>query len=329
MPNWKKVIVSGSNASLLTVNAVGFTGSLQGTASYAINALSASYVSGVGNSSLSSLTAATTSSIINNGNNIQTWRWDSLSGVALNLYTTSSQASGSAQTLLNLNLSGTNSNPNQITYGIYILNNHTGTNSTNIGLYAAAVGGTNNTAAYFLGDLVTESGNLLSAHSASGFINIGDIGISKMGDVDNYSNNTRIEVDDPNQIITIEANQIKFSLFPNANSLATDSNGYLITGSVSGSGIIRSIHYISSSLSLGSNAYTDYIYIVTGSSSVTLTLPTAINNKNRYTIKKAGTNIVTINTSFSQSIDNGNDALLKKLYETVDIISNNSNWFVI
>ena len=44
MPNWKKVIVSGSDATLSSVIATtGFTGSLQGTASYATQALSASY----------------------------------------------------------------------------------------------------------------------------------------------------------------------------------------------------------------------------------------------------------------------------------------------
>ena len=44
MPNWKKVIISGSNAALTSVIATaGFTGSLQGTASYATQALSASY----------------------------------------------------------------------------------------------------------------------------------------------------------------------------------------------------------------------------------------------------------------------------------------------
>jgi hypothetical protein len=45
MPNWKRVIVSGSSAALTSVTATaGFTGSLLGTASYAIQALSSSYV---------------------------------------------------------------------------------------------------------------------------------------------------------------------------------------------------------------------------------------------------------------------------------------------
>lgn len=44
MPNWKRVIVSGSDATLTSVTATaGFTGSLQGTASFATTALSASY----------------------------------------------------------------------------------------------------------------------------------------------------------------------------------------------------------------------------------------------------------------------------------------------
>ena len=44
MPNWKKVITSGSDATLTSVTATaGFTGSLFGTSSYATNALSASY----------------------------------------------------------------------------------------------------------------------------------------------------------------------------------------------------------------------------------------------------------------------------------------------
>ena len=70
MPNWKKVIVSGSDASLnsLIVNTSvtassfsgNFTGSLQGTSSWAINALTASYFSG---SITSAVTAETASKV--------------------------------------------------------------------------------------------------------------------------------------------------------------------------------------------------------------------------------------------------------------------------
>lgn len=45
MPNWKKVIVSGSNASLNSLYAPSITGSLLGTASFATQALSSSFAS--------------------------------------------------------------------------------------------------------------------------------------------------------------------------------------------------------------------------------------------------------------------------------------------
>jgi len=49
MPAWKKVITSGSDASLNSLNvSSGVTGSLFGTASYAVQALSASYVPSAG-----------------------------------------------------------------------------------------------------------------------------------------------------------------------------------------------------------------------------------------------------------------------------------------
>ena len=57
MPNWKKVIVSGSDASLNSLNVtVGVTGSLLGSASYA---LTASYVPGTFNASASFSNSAT------------------------------------------------------------------------------------------------------------------------------------------------------------------------------------------------------------------------------------------------------------------------------
>jgi hypothetical protein len=45
MPSWKRVIVSGSDALLNTLRVTnGITGSLQGTASWAQNSITASYV---------------------------------------------------------------------------------------------------------------------------------------------------------------------------------------------------------------------------------------------------------------------------------------------
>jgi len=68
MPNWKKVIVSGSNASLTSlsvtnnVTAQSFTGSLQGTSSYSLQSLSASFAAFAASASF-----ATTASYALNG----------------------------------------------------------------------------------------------------------------------------------------------------------------------------------------------------------------------------------------------------------------------
>ena len=64
MPAWKRVIVSGSDATLTSVTATaGFTGSLLGTASYATQALSASYASYAATASIST-TSLNTSDIL-------------------------------------------------------------------------------------------------------------------------------------------------------------------------------------------------------------------------------------------------------------------------
>lgn len=64
MPNWKKVIVSGSDASLNSLNVTsGVTGSLLGSASYA---LTASYLGG----SVASASYASTASLVNGTVNV-------------------------------------------------------------------------------------------------------------------------------------------------------------------------------------------------------------------------------------------------------------------
>ncbi|MBL7998705.1 MAG: hypothetical protein JNL32_08725 [Candidatus Kapabacteria bacterium] len=95
--------------------------------------------------SLSSITAATATNSINSSNFGQTWQWNTLAGTsALTLSTTSTAATGNAQTLLNLSMSGANATSTQTTYGAQISNTHTGTSSTNVGLSVSASGGTNN-----------------------------------------------------------------------------------------------------------------------------------------------------------------------------------------
>jgi hypothetical protein len=99
------------------------------------------------------------------------------------------------------------------------------------------------------------------------------------------------------------------------------------TGSSGGGGIVRSISNASSTTSAGSTAGTDYVYICTGT--FTITLPTAVSNSNLYTIKNAGSGTITVATTSAQTIDGVSTASLYDQYQSYSIISNNSNWSIV
>ncbi len=94
---------------------------------------------------ISSLTAATATNTINNAAFNQTWQWNSLANSsALTLSANTTAAASNTQTLLNVALSGINSNPGQTTYGLQVSNSHTGTSSTNVGALFSASGASTN-----------------------------------------------------------------------------------------------------------------------------------------------------------------------------------------
>ena len=69
-----------------------------------------------------------------------------------------------------------------------------------------------------------------------------------------------------------------------------------------------------------------YTYLVSGTS--TLTLPTAVNNGNMYTVKNVGTGTVTIATTSSQTIDGSTSAVMKVRYTSLTLVSDGANWNV-
>ncbi|NBX97440.1 hypothetical protein EBQ81_01050, partial [bacterium] len=92
--------------------------------------------------------------------------------------------------------------------------------------------------------------------------------------------------------------------------------------------IQRSVNVVSTATAAGSATATDYIYLVSGTT--TITLPTAVGNTNRYTIKNTGTNTVSIATTSSQTIDGSSSPItINVQYVTLDLISDGSNWNII
>ena len=92
-----------------------------------------------------------------------------------------------------------------------------------------------------------------------------------------------------------------------------------------GSGITRTVETKSSDATAGSTASVDYVYFVTGTT--TITLPTAVGNTNRYTIKSiSGTTVVACNGA--ETIE-GTATIGIQNEDSVDLISNNTEWKVI
>lgn len=101
----------------------------------------------------------------------------------------------------------------------------------------------------------------------------------------------------------------------------------LDTTGAGGSGITRSILSISGATTGAAVASTDYVYICTAT--LTFTLPTAVGNTNRYTIKNtAGT--TTIGTTSAQTIDAGATPItITRTNNALEFISDNANWKLI
>lgn len=94
----------------------------------------------------------------------------------------------------------------------------------------------------------------------------------------------------------------------------------------SGSGITRTIVVTSGSATLGSTASVDYVYLVAGAH--TMSLPAASGNTNRYTVKNNHSANITIDTAGAENIE-GAASISISPEESVDIISDGTNWFVV
>jgi len=91
-----------------------------------------------------------------------------------------------------------------------------------------------------------------------------------------------------------------------------------------GTGITRTIASIATPTTAGATASVDYVYFITNT---TLTLPTAVSNTNRYTLKCiSGTCVV--DGDGTETID-GTANITIQVEDSVDLISNNTEWKVV
>lgn len=106
--------------------------------------------------------------------------------------------------------------------------------------------------------------------------------------------------------------------------LRTDGNG-ITTWVTSAQTRVTSIISVSSTIA----AATSTDYTIFANVGITTTLPTAVSNTNRYTIKNISASSVLIATTSAQTIDGSSTALLPVTNISVDLVSNNSNWQVV
>lgn len=100
---------------------------------------------------------------------------------------------------------------------------------------------------------------------------------------------------------------------------ATGGGGGSVTG------ITRQISTIAVNTAAGAAAGVDYVYLASGT--ITVTLPTTVGNKNLYTVKNIGAGIVTVDTTGGETIDGSPTVVMPIQFTSVDLISNNSgNW---
>ncbi|MDB5167674.1 MAG: hypothetical protein JWN26_819 [Candidatus Saccharibacteria bacterium] len=90
--------------------------------------------------------------------------------------------------------------------------------------------------------------------------------------------------------------------------------------------ISRLISTIVTNTTAGSATNTDYVYLVSGTT--TVTLPTAVANTNIYTVTNTGTNTVTVATTSSQTINGSNSVTIPLTNMSLDFVSTNSNWTI-
>ncbi len=119
-------------------------------------------------------------------------------------------------------------------------------------------------------------------------------------------------------------NNVSFTVVNNNSTKMVDVTINATGGS--GSGITRSINSVAVDTAAGAAPTVDYVYLVTGTTRITL--PDAAANTNLYTVKNVGVNTVTVDTTSSQTIDGSLTITLPVRYTSVDIESDGTNWNV-
>lgn len=111
-----------------------------------------------------------------------------------------------------------------------------------------------------------------------------------------------------------------------ADNNVTKKVDVTISSTGGGGGSTRSISNVNADTTAGSASGTDYVYLCSGT--MTLTLPTAVGNTNLYTIKNTGSGIITVACFGAETIDGATTQIMPVQFTSIDVISNTAAWAI-
>ncbi len=338
---------SGATGGTGTTGATGNTGPTGVTGS-----TGATGATGSANTTLvfNGLIDATGTNSINNDGYSQTWNWTGIGAVSgLRLLGSSTAAASNIQTLLLDSVYGANATSSQTTYGARFYNNHTGTSSTNVGVYSLTTGGTNNYALYGVASSAatanTANAGRFEGGNPSVYVNQGgggtgievvntnslELTFTGTGTANIYqsaSNQDMIMYTNGGGLyfstnalsaygLTVVSNRV------NAGSVATATSTLTSVGSFGAAYVAKTANY--------TLTISDYIVECTANS-FNITLPTAVGIAGRvYYIDNSGAGTITLNTTSGQTIDGNASGVLQLVgaNKGYGVYSNGANWRIL
>jgi len=318
---------AGSIATNTVLGAAAFTSNISGTSNVAVGQQSLQSNTGgssntaIGRRALNALTVGSSNTSVGassllafNGNNT----------VSIGANSGSSVVGGTGNVYVGANVAGTDAATREIVIG---------ESAVGLGSNTTAIGRTDQTSATIYGLLNVPGGLSAAGATFSGLARF-NAGISAAGAT--LSSLTTIPSGATLSVLGNITGNVVNSIngITGAVNLAAGSN-ITITPSgltltiAAGAGFSRSINVITTSTTAGATSNVDYVYIGNTSGNINLTLPTAVSNTNRYTVKNSNIGILTVLTTSSQTIDGITGYNLSKQFQAIDLLSDNSNWVVV